>query len=367
LALGLGSIWFFVASKKGETIPVPPLFSSAGGFKGDASEATTQLVTAVNQRLNSLGVLKLVTEPVEVEPVTAQGKMFPGYHESFRLPARFTADDLASLLEAAAQGQGAKLLAQGSREDSAQKEVFHDYSFGFEPGWAPLKVTLVEVKRPKVCVIIDDGGYQKGAALAALYGFKVPVTVSIIPDVLYSKPLALEMPSHGVEVMCHMPMQGHEEARKDNYKEFLKLGMRVEDVEQIVGQALDALPGCVGLNNHMGSQATADEDLMLKVCQVLKARGLYLIDSRTTPQSVEADEAVKVHLLHAKRDVFLDNVETPEAILAQLGRLVRFAQRHGTSVGIGHFKTITLRTLRDAIPALKAQGIEFVYASEVVQ
>jgi polysaccharide deacetylase 2 family uncharacterized protein YibQ len=100
---------------------------------------------------------------------------------------------------------------------------------------------------------------------------------------------------------------------------------------------------------------------------VLKARGLYLIDSRTTPQSVEADEAVKVHLLHAKRDVFLDNVETPEAILAQLGRLVRFAQRHGTSVGIGHFKTITLRTLRDAIPALKAQGIEFVYASEVVQ
>ncbi len=77
--------------------------------------------------------------------------------------------------------------------------------------------------------------------------------------------------------------------------------------------------------------------------------------------------AVKVHLLHAKCDVFLDNVETLEAILALLNRLVRFAQKRGTAVGIGHFKVVTLQTLRDAIPRLRAEGIQFVYASEVVQ
>jgi len=372
LALGLflaaaAALWCYLASRGGEKLPGPPFFSGPGGFQGDASQATTQMVTALNHQLEGLGVLKLLTEPVDVEPVTAQGKIFPGYHESFRLPARFTPEALSGILAQTAQAQGGKLLAQESREDKGRQETLYDYDFGFEAGWVPLRVTLVKVARPKVCLIIDDGGYQRGAALAALYQFKVPVTVSIIPDVLYSKALALDMPSHGVEVMCHMPMQGHEEARKDDYKEFLRLGMRVEDVEQIVGQALDALPGCVGLNNHMGSQATEDEDLMLKVCQVLKGRGLYLIDSRTTPQSVEADEAVKVHLLHAQRDVFLDNVETRGAILTQLGRLVRFAQRRGTAVGIGHFKTTTLETLRDAIPQLRAQGIEFVYASEVVE
>jgi len=361
LLVAAGGLWFFGASKNGEPVSVPSFFTSPGAFKGDASQATTQLVMALNQQLETLGVLKLLSEPVDVEPVTAQGKIFPGYHETFRLPARFSPDSLASLLAQTAAPLGAKILSQSPEGTTT------DYSFGYEPDWVPIKISLVEVKNPKVCVIIDDGGYQKGAALEALYQFKVPVTVSVIPDVLYSKALALEMPAHGIEVMCHMPMQGHEEAQKDDYKEFLKLGMRVEDVEQIVGRALDALPGCVGMNNHMGSQATADEDLMLKVCQVLKARGLYLIDSRTTPQSVEADEAVKVHLLHTKRDVFLDNTETPEAILVQLNRLVRLAQKRGTAVGIGHFKVVTLQTLRDAIPRLRAEGIQFVYASEVVQ
>ncbi len=361
LLVAAGGLWFFWASKNGEPVSVPALFTSPGAFKGDASQATTQLVSALNHQLESLDVLKLLSEPVDVEPVTAQGKIFPGYHETFRLPARFSPDGLASLLAQTAAPLGAKILSQSTEGTTT------DYCFGYEPGWVPVKISLAEVKSPKVCLIIDDGGYQKGAALEALYQFKVPVTVSVIPDVLYSRVLALQMPEHGIEVMCHMPMQGHEEAQKDDYKEFLKLGMRVEDVEQIVGRALDALPGCVGLNNHMGSQATADEDLMLKVCQVLKARGLYLIDSRTTPQSVEADEAVKVHLLHAKRDVFLDNVETPEAILIELNRLVRLAQKRGTAVGIGHFKVVTLQTLRDAIPGLRAEGIQFVYASEVVQ
>jgi polysaccharide deacetylase 2 family uncharacterized protein YibQ len=369
LLVAVGGVLFFWSSKNGEPVSVPSLFTSSGGFKGDASQATTLLVTALNHQLESLDVLKLLSEPVDVEPVTAQGKIFPGYHETFRLPARFSSDGLSSILAQTAAPLGAKILSQTRSLQGTQSSsgTTTDYSFGYEPDWVPVKISLVEVKKPKVCLIIDDGGYQKGKALEALYQFKVPVTVSVIPDVLYSKPLALEMPAHGIEVMCHMPMQGHEEAQKDDYKEFLKLGMRVEDVEQIVGRALDALPGCVGMNNHMGSQATADEDLMLKVCQVLKARGLYLIDSRTTPQSVEADEAVKVHLLHAKRDVFLDNTETPEAILAQLNRLVRLAQKRGTAVGIGHFKVVTLQTLRDAIPRLRAEGIQFVYASEVVQ
>jgi polysaccharide deacetylase 2 family uncharacterized protein YibQ len=369
LTAAAGLLWFLGVFKNGKAVSGPPLFTSTGGFQGDASQAATQLVVSVNHQLESLGVLKLLAEPVEVGPVTAQGKIFPGYHETFRLPARFSPDNLASLLAQSVEPLGAKLLSRPQPPEGAQSPqgTSFDYGFGYEAGWVPLEISFIEVKNPKVCLIIDDGGYQKGKALEALYQFKVPVTVSIIPDVLYSKTLALEMPAHGIEVMCHMPMQGHEEAQRDDYKEFLKLGMRVEDVEQIVGRALDALPGCVGMNNHMGSQATANEDLMLKVCQVLKARGLYLIDSRTTPQSVEADEAVRVHLLHAKRDVFLDNVETPAAILVQLNRLARLAKKRGTAVGIGHFKATTLQTLRDAIPELRAQGFEFVYASEVVR
>ena len=365
----LAAAWFFWRQKTQAPPDLTPVLSpgSSTPFSGEPSQATTQLLTALNHQLEELGVLKLLNEQVAVEPVTYQGKIFPGYHETFRLPARFTSDELAEKLSRAVQPLGAQSLSAETQAGPATQDSQSTYSFGYNRDFAPVRLSFVRIQGPKVCIIIDDGGYKKGEALEDLYQFKVPVTLSIIPDVQFSRDLAKEVPTHGIEVMCHMPMQGHEEWFSDNYKEFLKLGMRVEDVEQVLGQALDALPGCVGMNNHMGSQATADEDLMLKVCQVLKARNLYLIDSRTTAQSVEEDEALKVHLIHAKRDIFLDNVVAPEAILIQLQKLVRVARKNGVGVGIGHFKTVTLQTLRDAIPALKAQGIQFVYASEVVK
>ncbi|MGH7739406.1 MAG: divergent polysaccharide deacetylase family protein [bacterium] len=365
--IAFGAFWFYRFRMNRAPVTTRTPAASSSAFQGDASRATTQLVSAVNQQLESLDVLKLLTEPVQEVPVTVQGKVFSTYRESFRLPARYSPDDLAALLTDTVQAQGARRIGQDVRKDASGLETFYDYSFGFEPGWVPLQITWVETRAPKVCLIIDDGGYQEGKALEALYQFKVPVTVSVIPDVIYSKDLASQMPSHGIEVMCHMPMKGHEADRLDNYKEFLKPGMPAREVGRILNQALDALPGCVGMNNHMGSKATEDADLMLKVCQVLKGRGLYLIDSRTTAKSMAAAEAVKTNLVHAERNVFLDDVVTAPAILAQLNRLVRYARKHGTAVGIGHFKVTSLETLRDAIPKLKAEGIQFIYASEAVK
>ena len=43
---------------------------------------------------------------------------------------------------------------------------------------------------------------------------------------------------------------------------------------------LDSVPGAVGVNNHMGSAATADPRLMRVVARVLARRGLFFVDSR---------------------------------------------------------------------------------------
>jgi hypothetical protein len=242
--------------------------------------------------------------------------------------------------------------------------------FSFDPEWVPVEIYFYrpEEVHPSVCLIIDDAGYQKGVALKALYDFKVPVTVAIIPGAPFSKNLAKEFPSHGVEVMCHMPMEGHEKGMVGtNYKEFLKKGMSANQVGVELDQALANLPNCRGLNNHMGSVATEDGALMSEVCQSLKARNLYVIDSRTTANSLVEKTAKKVGLPVAGRNVFLDNVEEPAAILKQLEAAETYAKKHGFAVVIGHFKPITLQTLESAIPKLKKEGIQFVFASEVVK
>jgi polysaccharide deacetylase 2 family uncharacterized protein YibQ len=196
----------------------------------------------------------------------------------------------------------------------------------------------------------------------------VPVTVSIIPEVEFSKTLAEDFPAHAVEVMCHMPMEGHEKGMVGgNYKELLKKGMGREKAQAEVEKALENLPNCRGLNNHMGSVATEDSDLVAGVCEALKSKGLFIIDSRTTAKSVVEKIARAKGVPVARRNVFLDNEEKPAAILKQLDQTAAYARKHGVAVAIGHFKTVTLDTLEKAIPRLKEEGFQFVYASEVVK
>lgn len=361
--LGLALFWW---RRHWEAPPVtsqaaPPSAASAA-FQGDPSEATQRLLKVLNQQLQDMDLLKLLEKDVQAGATTLQGKVFPSYEESFRMPQRYSAAQLAEALGKAAKSCGAQVVATESPEGGPHLD------FTYDSQWTPVRIDFEAVKAPRICLIIDDGGYQRGGTLQALYGLKVPVTVSIIPDVEFSKSLAEEFPGHGVEVMCHMPMEGHEKGVVGNdYKALLKKGMDPALAEKDVEEALDDLPNCRGLNNHMGSVATEDPQLIGAVCAALKDRGLFIIDSRTTSKSVVEQVAHQANIPVADRDVFLDNVETPEAILAQLDKTAAHARKHGLAVAIGHFKLVTLQTLETALPKLKDAGYQFVYASEVVK
>jgi polysaccharide deacetylase 2 family uncharacterized protein YibQ len=231
-----------------------------------------------------------------------------------------------------------------------------------------LRVTFVKVETPKICLILDDLGYQKGGTLEALYSLKVPITAAFIPGTRYAKELAGVFPARGIEVMCHLPMEGHEMgAVGENYEFLLRKDMGGRAAREQVARALEGLPHCRGLNNHMGSVATEDPELMWEVCKVLADQGLYLIDSKTSPRSAAQFAARKAGVPSGERDVFLDNVEEEEAIQRQLDELSKRAARKGLAVGIGHFKPTTLRALAARVPELAAQGFRFVYASEIVE
>ncbi len=361
LAVAAVLMWRYLEapSKPDGSGPTSTVVPPSTAFKGDPAEATAKLLKALNQKLQSLDMLKLLSKDVEIRSVTVQGKVISTYVEEFRLPLRYSVEQLASEMEEVSRPLGA------SEDESANGTC--EFVFDSQP-WVAVEIAFIRTSKPQICLIIDDGGYQKGEALDHLYGFKIPVTVAIIPDAEFSKNLAEDLPGHGVEVMCHMPMEGHEKGMVGgNYKELLRKGMGDSKAKALVEKALEDLPNCRGLNNHMGSVATVDPELMWDVCQVLKSRGLFIIDSRTTAESVVEPVAKKAHVPVAHRDVFLDNVETPEAILRQLDQLVARARKKGLAVGIGHFKTLTLKTLEEAVQKLKEQGIQFVYASEVVR
>jgi polysaccharide deacetylase 2 family uncharacterized protein YibQ len=117
----------------------------------------------------------------------------------------------------------------------------------------------------------------------------------------------------------------------------------------------------------MGSHFTEERDRMRVVLGLLKEKGAFFIDSRTTPRSQGYDLARSMGLETATRDVFLDNVQETAAIRKQLELLAATARKRGSAIGICHPHKTTLQVLAVALPELQRQGITFVQASALVR
>jgi polysaccharide deacetylase 2 family uncharacterized protein YibQ len=139
--------------------------------------------------------------------------------------------------------------------------------------------------------------------------------------------------------------------------------MSDEELRQATLAALDAVPGAVGVNNHMGSGLSAEEGPMTAILGVLAARGLFFLDSRTSAESVGYRVARDLGVPAAERQVFLDGEPTPEAIAGQFQRLLGLARLHGAAIAIGHPHPETLAALEREVPKARADGYEFVPVS----
>ncbi len=148
-------------------------------------------------------------------------------------------------------------------------------------------------------------------------------------------------------------------------------GMGEEEVRELMAERLyPLLAWIVGVNTHMGSKATGDEDLMRIVLREIKKRVLYFIDSRTAKSSVASQIAKSLGLRAASRQVFLDSGERgddPDYIRGQLKELASLARIKGKAIGIGHIRGATVGVLKEMMPQMEEEGIQFVTASEIVE
>ena len=120
------------------------------------------------------------------------------------------------------------------------------------------------------------------------------------------------------------------------------------------------------MNNHMGSRATADAEIMGIVMRNLKEKGFYFIDSLTSAGSVAFEIARENGVSAAVRTVFLDNHRDKGEILAQFDKVLAIARKRGKAVAIGHVYPQTLEVLRYLLSSGKLSDVDLVFASGVV-
>ena len=228
------------------------------------------------------------------------------------------------------------------------------------------KPQVAVVPHPKgagrVAIIIDDMGTNM-QELKSLLSIDLPLTFSVIPSLAHAKGVAESAHGAGAEVMIHMPMEPEGYPKQRMEKIGLLLSMEDPEIIERVNGYFRTVPFAVGANNHMGSRFTKDAGKMEVVLKVLKVRGMFFVDSRTTPNSVGYQTARALGLKCAVRKVFLDNVQDEAAIGKQLAEVAALARKNGGAIAICHPHPSTIRVLKTMMPELVRSGISFVHAS----
>jgi polysaccharide deacetylase 2 family uncharacterized protein YibQ len=214
----------------------------------------------------------------------------------------------------------------------------------------------------QIVLIIDDLGFD-GQSLERVMALDPNINMAILPNGTRAEEFAKTLHQRGFEVLCHLPMQPR--GRETPGRGAILASMSDEEIASTTRRNIEAVPYARGVNNHMGSLATADRRVMTSVIGALPD-GMYFIDSRTGGSSVAAKVAREMNVRTASRHVFLDDVATERAVRKQLEELADAASKRGVAIGIGHPYPVTLRVLADALPELRERGFKLVRASSVV-
>ncbi len=218
-----------------------------------------------------------------------------------------------------------------------------------------------------IALIIDDLGYRaKNDKRAILLEGKI--AYAFLPDTPYVKSMAELARQNNKEVILHLPMQSEQEVTQE--PNVLKMDMDKKEFIQLVEKNLSLIPFAGGINNHMGSLLTQSKKHMHWLMAYLAARSpanqFFFIDSRTSKKTIAEKVAHAYQIPTSRRNVFLDNDRTPEAIEKQYKQLIKLAKKFGSALAIAHPFNSTLSFLEEKLPELKQKGIQLVSIKELI-
>ncbi|MBI4776326.1 MAG: divergent polysaccharide deacetylase family protein [Deltaproteobacteria bacterium] len=218
----------------------------------------------------------------------------------------------------------------------------------------------------KICIILDDFGFNLTSEVREILELDPGITVAILPDRPFSREVMELAGSLGHEILIHAPFEGRAGSTE---KQYIHKGDTSERIHALLEQWHDSLPRAVGINNHQGSAATADAATMDSVMTFLKRRNLLFVDSWTAKDTVGFRMAKLSGVPYGARIVpFLDNDGTREEVHANLEQLLEKTGNFTVPIAIGHVtKKATREVLMEVVPRLESMGYKLAPITEAVR
>ena len=217
---------------------------------------------------------------------------------------------------------------------------------------------------PSITVIVDDFGYFNNRLVREFLALEVPFTVSVIPGLKHTESICRQAREAGKEVICHLPMEPEENGGDQGDIPLVRTSMSGREIEKTVEKALESTPGVIGINNHMGSKATADLDVMKSVMKVCRRKKLFFVDSYTTSKSVTADAAQLMGVRTLRNDLFLDN--RGDDVRENMRKIISIASRRGNVTAIMHIRKGNPDHLRWLAEEARREGVRIIRLSDMM-
>ena len=237
-----------------------------------------------------------------------------------------------------------------------------------KPGIRETERQIFNKEKPKVVIIVDDIGLNKGPVDKLL---EIPASLSfaILPNLPYSQYAARMAYKKGRDVILHLPMEPMDSSGytgADAGDGVLLVGLSKDEILSKLERDLASVPYINGVSNHMGSKFTENSELMELVLERIKSKGLFFVDSRTSPRTTGFQIAKKLGMKTAERDVFLDEgSEGASYIRLQIEKLINISKQKGYAIGICHPYPDTVKVLTQMIPEVEKE-VEIIPVSGVV-
>ena len=216
---------------------------------------------------------------------------------------------------------------------------------------------------PRAALLIDDMGYSQ-TQLQRLLAMEHAIAFAVLPEAPQAEPTARAVSAAGRDLLAHLPCEPLDRKLMTGMR-FLTVDLGAAETARLVEAMLDAVPGARGANNHMGSRFTRQAPAVRGMLSVVRRRGLFFVDSVTAAGSVAHRVARDLGIPSARRDVFLVDDHSLEAVARQLKVLEEVARRQGTALAIGHPREDTMQALEAWLDS-GAGGINLVTVSDLL-
>ena len=329
-------------------------------YKGEKTEIISEYQEPSTKKFSPSELLQTLEEKFDLVDGSLQIKTI-NQKKQFSIPVNPNKMDLTfanMIVKGEFETRGGKLIS-GIVEDGGQVLTFNVGTDTYQVKLYYKKPVSVLRKSPKyMAIVVDDFGAIGGELLQGFLNLPVEIDFAILPGLSYSEETMNRAYEQGRETLVHLPMEPLDYPLQNPGKDAILVQMDKSEVEKIVLKHLNSLPLCSGVNNHMGSLATTDKEIMSYVMEVLRKKGKFFLDSRTSAVSVAYQTAQKAHILAFRNDLFLDSPDMTTATMeSKIERVKQISQNRNYVIAITHCHSLDkLKYLRDFISRIQKEG-----------